>query len=472
MNSYASHPLYYMLLAAASLLGMSVHAQSARQQHPLISEQSVERVNNDLIVKLGLDVTDVNVSKSESVVFTPVVSRGDSLRSLPAVVLNGRQRDILYKRLNRKVKEYAYRRNGTDEQHIPYMADTPWADWMKGARVVLVKDSCGCGWQNLGPASHVPVGLIDPDWPLAFIQPSAEVKRYELSGSAFLDFPVDRTEIYPDYRKNPTELQKIIESINTVKNDANARITHISIHGYASPESPYEHNDWLAQHRAAALRDYVCQLMSLPHDIFDIQSTPEDWAGLRRYVSESNINHRSEILALIDGDMAPDPKEWKIKLTYPEEYRFMLANWYPALRHSDYIVQYTVRSFTVEEAKELLHTKPQQLSLNEFYLVAQLYEPGTPEFAEVFDIAVRMYPNEPVANLNAANAALKEGNLDKAAAYLDRAGQSPQAIHARGVLAALKKDYAQGRTYFEQAAPEVPEAAEALQTIQEMMRQP
>lgn len=471
MKPLVTSPLYYILLAVATLAGVPALAQSAATSHPLINEQSVEHVNNDLIVKLGLDVTGLQVSKSESVVLTPVVSRGDSLRSLPSVVLNGRQRDILYKRLKRKVKEYAYRRNGTQEQHIPYMADTPWADWMKGARVVLVKDSCGCGWQNLGPGSQIPVGLIDPDWPLAFIQPQAEVKHYELSGSAFLDFPVDRTEIYPDYRKNPTELQKIIESINTVKNDANARITHISIHGYASPESPYEHNDWLAQHRAASLRDYVCQLMSLPQDIFDIKSTPEDWAGLRRYVDQSNINHRSEILALIDSDMNPDPKEWKIKLTYPEEYRFMLANWYPALRHSDYVVQYTVRSFTVEEAKALLHTKPQQLSLNEFYLVAQLYEPGTPEFAEVFDIAVRMYPNEPIANLNAANAALKEGNTEKAARYLERAGDSPQAVHARGVLAALNKDYDTALRYFEQVAPAIPEAAEALETLKEMNSQ-
>lgn len=457
----------YMLLIAAATAPLSAMAQSS---HPLISEKNIEHVANDLIVKLNFDVTDLRVSKSESVVYTPLITRGDSTRALPSVIINGRQRNVLYQRLNRKEQEYAYKRNGSKEQQIPYMASTPWADWMKGAHVELAKDSCGCGWNNLGPQSRTPLTLIDPDWPLAYIRPEASPKTYNLNGQAFLDFPVNRTEIHPEYRKNPSELQKIIGTIDAVKKDANATITHISIHGYASPESPYEHNDMLARGRAAALRDYVCQLMDLNSNLFDIQSTPEDWAGLRRYVSESNLEHRTEILNIIDSSLSPDPKERKIKTTYPDEYRYMLNTWYPALRHSDYTVDYTVRSFTVEEAKALLHTKPQQLSQEEFYLVANEYETGSPEFAEVFDIAVRMYPNEPVANLNAANAAIEEGNLEKAEAYLAKAGTSPQATHARGVLAAMKHDYTTAKQLFESVENQVSEAKEALDILSEITK--
>lgn len=174
----------------------------------------------------------------------------------------------------------------------------------------------------------------------------------------------------------------------------------------------------------AALRDYVGRLMELPTSIFTVKATPEDWDGLRRYVADSTgISHRSEILSLIDSDLEPDPKEARIKSLYPEDYAYMLRNWYPALRHSDYRVDYTVRSFSVEEAKALLRTKPQQLSLNELYLVAQTYEPGSPEFDEVFQIAVRMFPDSPEANLNSANIALREDRLSEAEAYLRKAGQ-------------------------------------------------
>ena len=80
-------------------------------------------------------------------------------------------------------------------------------------------------------------------------------------------------------------------------------------------------------------------------------------------------------------------------------YRVLLRDIYPALRHSDYAVRYTIRSFTVEEARELIYSDPRQLSLNEMFRVAQTMEPGSDAYREVFEIAVRMYPEDPVSNL-------------------------------------------------------------------------
>ena len=69
-------------------------------------------------------------------------------------------------------------------------------------------------------------------------------------------------------------------------------------------------------------------------------------------MEQSNLEHRTEIIALIDGNLEPDAKEWKIKRAYPVEYRFLLQNCYPALRHTDYRIAYTIRSYSdVEEIK-------------------------------------------------------------------------------------------------------------------------
>ncbi len=55
-----------------------------------------------------------------------------------------------------------------------------------------------------------------------------------------------------------------------------------------------------------------------------------------------------------------------------------LRDVYPALRHSDYTVDFDIRRFTdIEEIKRLVETAPQKLSLNEFYLAAQTYTPGS-----------------------------------------------------------------------------------------------
>ena len=117
-----------------------------------------------------------------------------------------------------------------------------------------------------------------------------------------------------------------------------------------------------------------------------------------------------------------------------------MSDIYPRLRHSDYTVTYTVRPFDVEEAKEILKTKPQQLSLQEMYLVAQTYEPGSPEFNEVFDIAVRLFPDDPTANLNAACTELQKGNLQAAEKYLAKAGQSKAADRIRKIYEEMKAE--------------------------------
>ena len=141
----------------------------------------------------------------------------------------------------------------------------------------------------------------------------------------------------------------------------------------------------------------------------------------------------------------------KIKSTYPTDYRFMLDSWYPALRHSDYVVSYSVRPFSVDEAKQVLKTKPQQLSLEEMYMVAQTYEPGSREFNEVMETAVRMYPDDPTANINAACTRMESGDLEGAKRYLSKAGNSPQALHAKGVMAMLEGNTGQARQLLNQA---------------------
>ena len=204
--------------------------------------------------------------------------------------------------------------------------------------------------------------------------------------------------------------------------------------------------------RTAALKKYIQQLYRFEGDVITTDFEPEDWAELCRYVEQSNLEHRTEIIALIDGNLEPDAKEWKIKRAYPVEYRFLLQNCYPALRHTDYRIAYTIRSYSdVEEIKRIMRERPQKLSLNEFYLAAQEYEPGTDEFAEVFEIAVRMFPSDPIANLNAANATMRRGDLTSAKRYLAKAGDSPEAVYARGALSIRQKDYDSARSYLNEA---------------------
>ena len=69
----------------------------------------------------------------------------------------------------------------------------------------------------------------------------------------------------------------------------------------------------------------------------------------------------------------------------------------------------------------------------------------------MFDIAVRLFPDDATANLNAANAAINEGALQRAASYLDKAGDSPAAVHTRGVLLLLQGKYEEAEAVLKEA---------------------
>jgi len=289
---------------------------------------------------------------------------------------------------------------------------------------------------------------------VVFVEPKAEgVKRRVIEGQAFLDYPVNETIIYADYRKNPSELRKIMESIDVVLRDSTVKISSIGIHGYASPEGPYDNNVRLAKGRAEALRTYLLNLYNFNPSIITQTSTPEDWGGLEKYVASSQLNNKEKILEIIRStDIPEDKREEQMKaITGADLYADLLGNVYPGLRHSDYTVNYTVRNYTLEEARRIITKRPDLLSLNEMYQVANSYPRDSYKYNEAMSIAARLYPNDEIANLNAANIALRNNNLTDAKHYLENAGNSAQAIHARGVLAALEKDYSKAEQYLKRS---------------------
>ncbi|GCB37724.1 DUF3868 domain-containing protein [Bacteroides faecalis] len=447
----------------ATLLGIGNMSKAVAQNtENIIPGVSIENFNMNrngkyLNVEMDVDLTALDVDANRAVLLTPRLVNGADSLDLPSIGIYGRRRYYYYVRNGISTisgeSEKSFRVSKKPEQ-LEYDNLILYEDWMNGATLKVHRSDWGCCQAILAEYEGELGRHHEEFFPeLVFVQPQAEVmKSRSLSGSAYIDFPVDQTVIYPDYRRNAVELGKIQATIDSVRNDKDVTITSVWLKGYASPESPYKHNTELAIGRTAALKKHIGQLYNFADNIIQTDYEPEDWAGLRRYVEQSNIDHRAEILALIDSDMEADAKEAKIKRTYPDEYRFMLQNFYPALRHTDYRIDYNIRTFSeVEEIKRIMAERPQKLSLNEFYLVAGKYEPGTDEFTDVFQTAVRMFPNDEVANLNAANAAIRRDDFAIARKYLEKAGSSAEAVYARGALAVREGDYNMARQYLNKA---------------------
>ena len=440
-----------------------------------VVESNVSRVGEDVIVDMKLDLSHIEVGRNRTLVYRPLLMKEDSVAELTPIIVNGRVRHIQYQRLERAEdfpNEIEIRRENGTEQTLDYHARVPFTDWMNKSEVVMVCDLCGCGWESLqnDRSSLFPVNLIhEPVVPaVLYITPLAEVKVREKSGSAYLDFPVNQTVIRPDYRRNSTELAAIDATIQSVEDDPNATITKVTIKGYASPEGSYANNQRLAEGRSNALLEYVKKLHDFGDAEFSVSSEPEDWEGLEKRIESSSIADKEEWLAIIrDSEPADlDRKEWKLKQL--PSYREVLNTIYPALRHSDYTVEYHIRNFTTDEAREMLYKDPSQLSLEEMYRVAQTYEVGSESYNEVFEIAVRLYPDDPISNLNAANTALLNRNATAARRYLTKAAEGPEKRLAEGVASWLEGDTDQARSIFESLTDDPKVGVQAKENLEKM----
>ena len=193
---------------------------------------------------------------------------------------------------------------------------------------------------------------------VAYIAPAyEEVKTRQESGSSFVDFAINSTDINPDYRNNRAELAKINHTLAAVRSNRFATITGVSVIGYASPEGSYELNTRLAQNRKK-----TGNFGEVP---FSTSSVPEDWEGLERLVAASDLAEKEALLAVIrDREISDyDLREARLRqIADGAPYRELLDRIYPALRRTDYTIDYTIRNFTLEESKALFQSEPKPTS--------------------------------------------------------------------------------------------------------------
>ncbi len=442
-----------------------------------LGDVRVERSESFLNCGFTMKFNGIDIPSNKELRLNPVIVGADGTEApLPALIVAGRNRYLQamrHEELSDSLKLYRFR----EGMSIPYSTQLAYQPWMETSNLVIRERVAGCCNETSNEYLQ-PVEALDfrtrtfMAVPL-YIVPTAEaVKTRELRGRAFVDFPVNRTEINPDYRNNHVELAKIRASIDSVRNDRDVTITALSIKGFASPEGSWNNNVRLAKGRTEALKTYVETLYHFEPGFITTSYEPEDWDGLREWVEKSNIENRDGILSIINSSLAPDPRDAKIRSTYPKQYAFLLANVYPALRHSDYKIDYTIRSYSdPKEIIEVLYTRPQNLSLQEFFTAASTLEPGSQTYNDLFETAVRLYPDSEVANLNAASSAIMRGDYEGAARYLDKAGEAPEAIYNRGIISARQGDYETALGFFERAAMlRVADAPAAIEQVRGLMK--
>lgn len=255
---------------------------------------------------------------------------------------------------------------------------------------------------------------------------------------------------------NRAELETVTGSINVVKTNPDLTITGIYITGYASPEGSVAFNQKLSESRANALAEYARKDTHMDASLWHVAGMGEDWEGLRREVEKHpQLLDIDKVLRLIDeceGDKDACEKRIRESVS-PDVYTRLLNEMYGPLRRNEYKIEYSVRSFNLEEAKKQIKTRPDLLSVEEIYTVAESYGKGTADYEEALRIAAATYPKNAAAVVNAACLKMEGRDVQGAIAMLEASEvkEDGRVLNALGVAYAKQKQYDRAKAVLEQA---------------------
>lgn len=455
-----------------------------------------EKAGDRYIFSGDIVLDSLTMGKNRQLFITPVFSDGKGVRlPMSTIIVNGRNMHYAYLRGSLadpekngyKIYGEVVRHNGT-KQSVKFEGYVPYEKWMRNnpPAVELVSDTCGCG-VNLGRgiiATVPPVRPVITTIPV-FKSPMDTVVPVKIhNGKARVQFEVDKIVLHDSvYRcksgqviDNRAELRTIDDSIRYALTEPNVEIANIDICGYASPESPYDHNDYLATNRSKALAEYIAKKYRLPEGVATYSRVVENWPEFREMVmarkNELTPQQYSDLMELIDrpaqwpADFDAKEKELKTSPKFAKLYKdVILPKWFPHLRATKFSITTRLKPLATEELMEVYRTNPDAMSLNQMFTVAKQYPMGSKEFNAVMEKILERAPNDEDANLNTAIARMQAGDYSGAAELLPKAGDSPEAWNARGMLEVHNGNFDLAEEYFRKAG-DLPEARRNLQLIE------
>ena len=403
---------YYNIAAIVVFLfsiSFTAYGQSKISSRIVVKTNQLQKSKNGVLIDCNILLNGVEISTNNQLTLTPVIrsSNGQNVELAP-VIINGNNRNRLYKRslrLNGLEKDPAVHAviqapKKAVSLTIPYQVTVKYEPWMKNASVYLIGDLCGCAGskrdytekliaERIGFPAMENFNNYKPR--VNFIVPPREaIKQRAENGEAYLIFERGKWEIIPNLFNNKTELAKIDQSLQYIKEESTTQITGVFIQAYASPEGKFDNNLVLSKHRAKALLDYVQTKHTFSAKVnVHYEGLGEDWTHLVELIKKDpKVENKEQVLKIIESVDIFDGREKQLMdLNGGRPYLYMLDKLFPLLRRSDYRIEYTVPSFSLEKAKQLLETKPSMVSLEEMYLIAGTYEIGSESFNHVFKIA-------------------------------------------------------------------------------------
>lgn len=424
-----------LLLGCLLAAGPVAFGQTHYLENLKLENQSITKDGAKVSISADIRMDEMELGRQKSLRLVPVIVSADGAQQqeLSPILIEGKVRHKVTERklvlggITEEEGDMRIKRENGKEQTIEYKTEVPFSRWMVNGRLELRGYVTGCAGCSEGDEILTAGEVLpyrDPEFTLSTaMQPAEEqVKRRAEDKSARLEYRRDSYAVLPEYRTNRAELDSVQHSLALVKDNPNLTITGIYITGYASPEGSMTYNERLSQRRAQTFAEYVRQHnRELEKELWHVAWKGEDWDGFRRQVEQaSGWEKRQDVLQKLEGcEGSQDDCEKQIRASLSrEDYRYLLDELYAPLRRNDYRIEYTVRNFTPEEARQMLESRPDLLSAAEMQRVADSYGRNSDGYRKALRTALRTYPDNVAIRHNLALAEVEAGNYAEAITLL------------------------------------------------------
>ena len=141
-----------MIMALSALCCRAGHAQEFYRGEMFVTGQQFSLADGRLNIDLSVDFEGLRMPSDESLTLTPVLISGENEQALPAVFINGKEKQKVYQRQ----KEFAgnghpapipavvIRNDARMARSFRYRVAVPYKEWMKDARLLMRTQECAC----------------------------------------------------------------------------------------------------------------------------------------------------------------------------------------------------------------------------------------------------------------------------------------------------------------------------------------
>lgn len=338
-----------------------------------ITNDKLEQTGDYVKITFEVATEDNSIPRNRKEVILPYLYNGKDTLYLDPLEVYGKNR---YKRERQEFhiagdKDWELGENQIMRGEVyHYAAQTGLKRWMKPAQLGIKRQMVGCACEDDMPDETLgqfafqepplPPRRI-PEYVLADVEKKWDFEQDEME----IAFKVSKTEIDPSVFNNEITFGKILTAVDKIKSNPDYRMEKIQVAGYASPEGSESFNKWLGENRAKALIRYIKNnrpQYGFTDEDFEIVNGEENWEGLRRVLSESDMVEKDEVIAIIDNkDLTNTQKKARIKgLDAGKVWNEMLKKIYPHLRSARYIAVFydSTNDFaeqTINQANSLIH---------------------------------------------------------------------------------------------------------------------